>query len=58
VPHSEDSSAPFLDEGFQQARFWLMAPAAAATPETLDRLAAGLLNPAEQMLDSAHPADQ
>ncbi|OGV64115.1 MAG: hypothetical protein A2498_08245 [Lentisphaerae bacterium RIFOXYC12_FULL_60_16] len=54
VPHPEDSPAPFIDEGFQQAHFWLTIPDPAATPETLDMLATGLLIPAEQMLDSAH----
>lgn len=54
VPHPEDSPAPFLDEGYQEARFWLTTADAAATPEALDRLAAGFLTPAEQMLDSAH----
>jgi alpha-mannosidase len=58
VPHPEESPAPFLDEGIQQARFWLAAPDVDATPEDLDKLATGLLTPAEQMLDSAHPAGQ
>ncbi len=54
ISHPEDSPAPFLDEGFQEARFWLIAPEESATHEALDQLAAGLLAPAEQMLDSAH----
>jgi alpha-mannosidase len=58
VPHPEDSPAPFLDEGHQRARFWLAAPGAAASETDLDRLAAGLLTPAEQMLDSAHPSSR
>jgi len=53
-PHPEDSPAPFLDEGYQEARFWLAAPGADTSEADLDRLAAGLLTPAEQMLDSAH----
>ena len=56
VPHPEDSPAPFLDEGHQRARFWLTAPGADASAADLDRLAADLLTPAEQMLDSAHGA--
>jgi hypothetical protein len=32
----------------------LIAPEEGTTPESLDQLAAGLLTPAEQMLDSAH----
>jgi len=59
VPPDDESPAPFLDEGYQQARFWLVAPDAAATPESLDQLAGGLLTPAEQMLDGAHePASE
>jgi alpha-mannosidase len=54
VPHPEDSPAPFLDEGYQEARFWLASPGAEESEADLDRLAAGLLAPAEQMLDSVH----
>lgn len=54
--HPEDSPAPFLDEGYQEARFWLAAPTADATTATLDQLATGLLTPAEHLLDNAHPS--
>ena len=55
IPHSEDSPAPFLDEGWQQARFWLTTPSSSISTEEADRLATGMLTPAEQMIDSAHP---
>lgn len=54
VPHPEDSAQPFLDEGFQQARFWLASPPDALSPGALDRLADGLLTAPEYVLDSAH----
>ncbi len=65
TPHSEHSPAPFLDEGYQRARFWLSAtpemstaPSGMSPPsqwEAHDRRAIGLLNPFRQIIDSAHP---
>lgn len=54
VPHNDDAPAPFLDEGWQTARFWLAAPRVDAPSEALDRFAAERLTPIERMLDSAH----
>ncbi|MFZ2657283.1 MAG: glycoside hydrolase family 38 C-terminal domain-containing protein [Victivallales bacterium] len=54
IPHPEDSPAPFLDEGWQQARFWLASPPSAPSTGALDQLAGGLSAPFEHMLDSAH----
>jgi alpha-mannosidase len=56
-PHPEDSPDPFLDEGWQRARFWL-AGAGSLSNDDMDRLATGLLTPAEYMIDNAHePGD-
>jgi alpha-mannosidase len=57
-PHPQESPDPFLDEGWQRARFWLTAAGGAMNAGDMDRLAAGLLTPAEYMIDSAHePSD-
>ncbi len=73
TPHPDESPAPFLDEGYERAAFWLAfgdatavgtagggtaAVGDASSPsgwQPVERLVAGFLNPAEQMVDSAHP---
>ena len=78
TPHPDESPAPFLDEGYERAAFWLaygdatdgavadgtVADGSAAVGTVsapsqwrpVERLVTGLLNPAEQMIDSAHAA--
>lgn len=57
-PHPQESPDPFLDEGWQRARFWLANGGGGASDDELDRLATGLLTPAEYMIDNAHaPGD-
>jgi alpha-mannosidase len=54
VQQPATSSAPFLDEGWQQARFWLTEQDAQAPVQAADRFAEEMLTPAEYMLDNGH----
>ncbi|HEY3379915.1 MAG TPA: glycoside hydrolase family 38 C-terminal domain-containing protein [Armatimonadota bacterium] len=51
----EGSVNPYLDQGWQERRFWIVRNAGAYAESNLDRQAASLLTPAEYVLDSAHP---
>ncbi len=55
VPHPAESPQNFIDQGYQEARFWLTKPGESMSVETIGELAEELLNPPEHMLDSAHP---
>jgi Alpha-mannosidase len=66
VPYAEhdpvkvrpDYTGPYLDQGWQERRFWLVAGPGAAPELHLQRLADELQSPAEYVMDSAHPGTE
>lgn len=49
-----DEDVPFMDQGWQERRFWLVAGKAGAKDIALDRLALEWQTPAQHMFDSGH----
>jgi alpha-mannosidase len=56
--YTDDRHVHFLDQGWQERRFLLIATDPAEAEISLDRLAEEFQVPAIHMLDSAHPGDQ
>jgi alpha-mannosidase len=50
-----DYDGPYLDQGWQERRFWLLAAKGPHSRLRLHRLADELQSPAEYVMDSAHP---
>jgi len=53
-----DFEGPYLDQGWQERRFWLMPGKVGYTGLNLHRRAEELQAPAEHVMDSAHPGTQ
>jgi hypothetical protein len=58
LEYQDDSNVAFLDQGWQERRFLLVAVADAQSAGTLDRLAQEFQVPAITMLDSVHPGTE
>ncbi len=66
VPYAEhdplkvrpDYAGPFLDQGWQERRFWLLARQGGVSGLHLPRLAGELQSPAEYVMDSGHPGTE
>lgn len=58
-PHKlpDDTDAPFLDQGWQERRFWIAHTTGCYRDLALPRLADAVQTPAQWVLDSAHPGD-
>ncbi len=54
----DEFARPYLDQGWQERRLWLIAGRGAYTALKLPRLAEELHSPAEYVMDSAHAGDQ
>ena len=53
-----DYEGPYLDQGWQERRFWLVAARGTYATLNLERWAEELQSPAEYVMDSAHPGTQ
>lgn len=53
-----DHDGPYLDQGWQERRFWLLAAKGPYSRLHLHRLAEELQSPAEYVMDGAHPGAQ
>jgi alpha-mannosidase len=53
-----DYDGPYLDQGWQERRFWLLAARGSYSRLRLHRLAEELQSPAEYVMDGAHPGTQ
>jgi alpha-mannosidase len=54
----DDFAGPYLDQGWQERRAWLIAGRGEHTTMNLPRRAEELQSPAEYVMDSAHAGDQ